>query len=236
MKKERAMQDIRIISLGGSIVAPESVDVPFIKLFCGFVEEWLAGDSGRKLVFIIGGGAPARIYQNAAREIDPALDTQTLDRIGIAATRLNAELVRSVFLGHCPDPVVTDPTGPVSLTGSILVAGGWKPGFSTDNVSVLLAEKLGAGTVYNLSNIAKVFTADPRKDPEAKPLDSINWKEYRKICGDEWTPGFSSPFDPVASKKGEQLGLKVYVASGRDIANLKDLFEGKPAVCTVITS
>lgn len=228
------MQDVRVISLGGSIVAPESVDVPFIRQFAGFVEEWLSGDAGRRLVFIIGGGAPARIYQNAASEIDPTLDSGTLDRIGIAATRLNAELVRSVFIRHCPDPVVTDPGAPFDFSGSILVAGGWKPGFSTDNVSVLLAERLGAGTVYNLSNIAKVYTADPRKDPSAKPVDALSWKDYRKICGDEWTPGFSSPFDPIASKKGEQLGLTVYVASGRDIGNLKALFENKPAVCTVI--
>jgi uridylate kinase len=36
-------------------------------------------------------------------------DDETQDWIGIAATRLNGELLRGVFRDKCPHPVVTDP-------------------------------------------------------------------------------------------------------------------------------
>ena len=53
----------------------------------------------------------------------------------------------------------------------------------------MLAEKFGGDTVVNLSNIEKVYTDDPRKNPEAKPLDQISWADFRKMVGDEWVPG-----------------------------------------------
>ena len=104
-----------------------------------------------------------------------------------------------------------------------MVAAGWKPGFSTDYDAVLLAERFQADTVINLSNIAKVYTADPKLDPKAKPIDSITWAEFGTIVGDEWTPGKNLPFDPIATKRAAELGLSVICAAGRDLPNLRSL-------------
>ena len=228
------MADIRIVDLGGSIVVPDKVDTAFLKEFRDFITNWLREKDDRKLVFIIGGGAPARTYQKAFTEMNSGADSYDLDQIGIAATRLNAQFVKAVFGELCSDPLVTDPSGAVPFTGRILVAGGWKPGFSTDYVSVVLAGKFRAEIVYNLSNIVKVFTADPKKDPEARPLDRITWDTYKKMCGDKWIPGFNTPFDPVATARAAEAGMKVMVASGRDIPNLKKLFNGEPFTGTVM--
>jgi len=118
--------------------------------------------------------------------------------------------------------------------GRILVASGWKPGWSTDYDAVLLAERFGADEVLNLSNIAKVYTADPRLDPEAKPIDRIDWADFRRIVGDEWVPGKNLPFDPIATKKAAGLGLKVVCASGRDLDNLKRILAGEAFTGTTI--
>lgn len=229
------MKNIKILSVGGSIVAPGNPDVSFIKEFKEAITGYLEEDSRRRLVFIIGGGGPARQYQKAYREIlDTVSDPTEQDWIGIMATRLNAQLVKGVFSGYCSHKVVTDPTSITSFDGSILVAAGWKPGFSTDNDSVLLAENLGADTVINLSNIAKVYSADPKVDPDAVPLDTLTWAEMRKLVGDTWIPGKNVPFDPVATGKAAELGLRVITAEGRDIPNLKKILAGETFFGTTI--
>jgi uridylate kinase len=114
------------------------------------------------------------------------------------------------------------------------VAAGWNPGFSTDFDSVCLAERFGAKTVINLSNIEKVYTDDPKKNPAARPLDAISWADFRSMVGDAWEPGKNCPFDPVASRKASGLGLKVVCANGRDLPNLVSILEGAPFTGTTI--
>lgn len=228
------MGDVKVISLGGSIVAPKEVDTGFVRSFANVIRRYCGEDTNRKLIFVIGGGGPARAYQQAYREIVDNPDSGDQDWIGIAATRINAALIHAVFSDLCHQEVVIDPTQVHQFVGTILVAAGWKPGFSTDYDAVLLAERFGAEVVINLSNIAKVYTADPKTDPQALPLDSISWKEFRKLVGDEWVPGKNSPFDPVASRRAEELGLKVICADGKNLANLDALLRNEAFEGTVI--
>ncbi|MBQ3669904.1 MAG: UMP kinase [Treponema sp.] len=226
-----------ILSVGGSIVAPEFPDCDFLKSFVSTVKDFLAKNPENRLILVIGGGGPARIYQKAFREVTGTAagsGADAADWIGIMATRLNAQLVKASFGELCAEPVVTDPTAATEFTGRILVAAGWKPGFSTDNDAVLLAEKFGGSTVVNLSNIEKVYTDDPRKNPDAKPLDTISWADFCKMVGDEWVPGKNCPFDPIASKKASSLGLKVICAGGKNLSNIRAILEGQAYIGTTI--
>ena len=230
---------VTVISLGGSIVAPDNVDVPFLANFTGLVRELLDADRERRFVFVVGGGGPARKWQSAYREICAAKDGvaqchDEADWIGVMATRLNAQLVKAVLGEWCHQDVVTDPTQVDEITGRVLVAAGWKPGFSSDFDAVLLAERFHAQTVINLSNIAKVYTADPKLDPNAKPLDSISWADFRVMVGDEWVPGKNLPFDPVASRHAEKIGLTVICAAGQDMENFKNIINGAAFTGTTI--
>ena len=58
-----------VISLGGSIVAPEGPDSSFLGGFRALVERHLAADTQRRLILVVGGGSPARLWQRAYREI-----------------------------------------------------------------------------------------------------------------------------------------------------------------------
>jgi len=198
------------------------------------VTAWLDEASGRRVVLITGGGAPARVFQKAYRDVVASPEAAAQDWIGIAATRLNGALVKAIFGHDCPDDVVTDPTAAFTWTGRVLVAAGWKPGFSTDFDAVLLAERFGAQTVINLSNIRQVYTDDPKKNPNARPLDAVTWPEFQAIVGTEWNPGLNAPFDPVATKKAAELNLTVYVAAGGDLPNLDHILRHQPFVGTVI--
>ena len=225
---------VTVISLGGSIVAPDDVDVEFLKKFVSLIRSFIEADLDRHFIFVVGGGAPARRYQNAYREITDNIKNDEADWIGIMATRLNAQLIRALMSEWCAQEVVTNPCEVEPLTGRVLVAAGWKPGFSTDYDAVLLAERFGADMVINLSNIEKVYTADPKKDPDARPIDKISWKDFRAITGDEWVPGKNVPFDPVASRHSEKIGLKVICAGGKDLENLGKILRGESFVGTEI--
>lgn len=228
----------KVLSVGGSIVVPKEVDVDFLTKFVYVAKEWLNANDERKLILVVGGGSTARLYQDAyfsvAKNCDEKKDESRADWIGIMATRLNAELVKSCFGKLCKNDVVYNPTDDINFSGKVLVAAGWKPGFSTDNDAVLLAEKYGAKTVVNLSNIEKVYTDDPRKNPDAKPIDKISWADFRKMVGDEWSPGKNCPFDPIASKKADECKMSVICASGKNLENLKKILNDEEFVGTKI--
>lgn len=229
-----------VLSLGGSIIAPpEGPDLAFIVEFRKHLESWLKHDADRRVILVVGGGSPARSYQNAYRELGRRLgktdtNNDALDWIGIAATRLNARFVKAAMGGLCTDEVVTDPSADFSFSGKVLVASGWKPGFSTDYDAVYLGERFGARKVLNLSNIAKVYTADPKTDPRATPLDAISWADFRAMVGSTWTPGANLPFDPIASARAEAAGISVICAAGKDIDNLFRILNDEPFTGTTI--
>ncbi len=228
------MASVQVISLGGSVIAPDRVDVAFLRSFRKALLEYLEADGERRVILVCGGGGPAREYQGAYRAVlseggrSDLAEGEALDWLGIAATRLNAELLRFLFLPLCPERVVSDPTALAVFPGRVLVAAGWKPGCSTDYDAVLLAERFQADTVINLSNVARVYSADPKVDPQARPLEHLSWAELQAMVGRTWVPGANVPFDPVATEHAARIGLRVVVAAGRNIENLKKILNGQP--------
>jgi uridylate kinase len=226
---------VTVISLGGSIVAPDGVDEGFLKDFVGVIRSFIEADPNRRFIFVVGGGGPARSWQKAYRQVcGGGAKDEEADWIGVMATRLNAQLVKAVMSEWCSQDVVTNPTQVDPLTGRVLVAAGWKPGFSTDYDAVLLAERFQADVVINLSNIEKVYTADPKTNSDARPIDKISWPDFRALVGDEWVPGKNVPFDPVASRHAARIGLKVICAAGKNLENLKNILSGKDFTGTTI--
>lgn len=227
-------QNITVFDIGGSIVAPEKPDIGFLKEFLSFFRNWLNEEESRRAVIVVGGGGVARAWQEAVKEISPSMESDALDWVGVMATRLNAEMIRALLGPLCPDPVVCDPTADFPFKGRVLMAAGWKPGFSTDYDAVVLAERFDVDRILMLSNIAQIHDSDPTKHPEAKPISRISWKEYRAMTSDEWKPGANIPFDPKASRRAEQAGMSVLAASGRDLKNLKALLNGQKFTGTLI--
>ncbi|MBI5139442.1 UMP kinase [Candidatus Nomurabacteria bacterium] len=224
--------DTIIISLGGSLVVPDEIDVNFLKDFVGLISKEVA--SGKKFVIITGGGKICRKYQEAAKNIRE-LNSSELDWLGIYTTRLNAEFVKTLFGGLAEENIILDPTLPVKMTKQVLVAGGWKPGWSTDYDAVMLGLGLGAKKVINLSNINYAYDKDPNKYPDAKKIEKISWADYRALIPKEWNPGLNSPFDPIASAIAEREGMEVFILNGRKIDNLTKCLHGEEFLGTVIS-
>lgn len=228
--------DKNIISVGGSLVVPNGgVDTNFLSKFNSFIRKQLAKNKNRQFFLIIGGGTTARHYRDAGRTVlGHELTPDDLDWLGIHATKLNAHLVRTIFRDIAHPYIIKHYEIIRKVTEPVVVAAGWKPGWSTDYDAVLLCEDYGAKTVVNLSNIDKVYNKDPRQFKDAKSYDKISWNAFRKIVGDKWIPGINAPFDPVAAKKAQDLGIKVVVLDGSNFENMENYFSGKKFVGTVI--
>lgn len=214
-------KEVIIISLGGSVIVPDKIDHNFLKRLKKLVEKY---SRKYKFVFITGGGKTARNYQEAADKISKT-KSDDLDWLGIHATRLNAHLLRTIFRKSAYPAVLKDPRKKVRFD-NVLISAGWKPGFSTDYDSVLLAKNLGANTVVNMTNVDELYDKDPRRYKSAKKIKNISWNGFMKIVGTKWKPGMNAPFDPIASKESKRLGLKL-VLIGKNLNNLKNFLDGK---------
>lgn len=225
-----------VISLGGSLVVPSlGIDIEFLKKFNSLIREEIKKDPEHQFFLVVGGGATARKYADAGREvIGHELTPNDLDWLGIHATRLNAQLIRTIFRDIAHPYVLKHYEIIRKAEEPIVVASGWKPGWSTDYCAALVSEDYGAKTIINLSNIAYVYDKDPKKFDDAKKIEKITWSEFRKIVGDDWIPGMNVPFDPVASKRAQMLGLSVAVLKGTELENFKDFLEGRPFKGTLI--
>lgn len=85
-----------------------------------------------------------------------------------------------------------------------------------------------------MTNIDKVYDKDPKKFPDAKPIDTISWKSYRAMAGNTWVPGMNLPFDPIASKLAAELGVTVRILNGKNLDNLARALDGKKFLGTTI--
>ncbi len=220
-----------IISLGGSLIVPDAIDTAFLTDFKKLI---LAGiKKGDRFIIISGGGKTARTYQGAADKMG-VLNREDLDWLGIHATRLNAHLLRTIFKTWADPVIVKDPTKKITSTKKIIIAAGFKPGWSTDYVATLIAKKTGAKTLINLSNIEYVCDKDPRHFPDAKKIEYISWREFRKLLPKKWDPGLNAPFDPIAAREAEKLGMEVAVISGKNLSEISKYIEGKEIIGTIV--
>ena len=218
-----------VLSLGGSIIAPDKPDAYFLKQFKNFV---LKHVDEYRFVIVTGGGKTNSYYNEAANRVSEVSD-ENLDWLGIMATRLNGELVRVIFGEIANKEVIYDPAQACE-DKRIIVAAGWKPGWSTDTDAVHLARKFGAKQIFNLTNISHVYDKNPKQHKDAKKLYKVSWDEYLKIVGEKWTPRMNSPFDPIASKEAKKTCMQVFVLKGTDLKNLKDAMQGNEFEGTLI--
>jgi uridylate kinase len=231
MKKE-----LVVISLGGSLIVPDEIDWEFVRGFKKVIERQI--EKERKFILITGGGKLARRYQEAAVRVTKELTSDDRDWLGIHATRMNGHFVRTIFRDDAHPRINTNPNDLEDFYGfreNILVAAGWRPGFSTDYDAVLLGKYFGVKKIINLSNIDYVYEKDPRTFPDAKRIENISWKDFRLMVGDKWDPGLSAPFDPIASKLAEECEMEVAIMNGGELGNLEDYLEGKKFIGTLIS-
>jgi uridylate kinase len=222
-----------VMSVGGSLIVPDQIDTHFLTTLKNFIDTETA--KGRRFIIIAGGGKTARRYQEAASEVTK-LENEDLDWMGIHATRLNGHLLRTIFRDSAHATMITNPDDilDVPAEAKVVIASGYRPGASTDLRAVQIANLVGAKKVINLSNIDYVYTADPKTDESAEKIETATWQEFRKIIPEDWDPGLSSPFDPVAARTAEESNIEVAIINGNHPTALEDYLAGTEFVGTLI--
>jgi len=214
-----------VISLGGSVLAPDEINIKLLKDFCLTIKKETA--KGNKFVIIVGGGGICRRYQLAS-SLAGNVSNENKDFLGIQATRLNAQLLRGVLESYKVKVLFQETFNSKSFGKyAIIVSGGLKPGHSTDFAAVRAAADMGVKMVINLGKPHYVYTADPSKDKLATPIEKLTWNEYFKIIPSKWTPGLNTPFDPIASRLAKKHSITVIVADGKNLKNFKNILENK---------
>ncbi len=222
------------MSVGGSLIVPDNIDTLFLTSLKNLIENELASGT-RRFIIIAGGGKTARRYQDAAGAVSN-LDPEDLDWMGIHATRLNGHLLRTIFRDTAHPVMITNPDDIIDVPRSahLIIAAGYRPGASTDLRAVQIARHVGAHKLINLSNIDYVYTRDPRTNPDAEKIESTTWSEFRKIIPSEWSPGLSSPFDPVAARVAEENGIEVAIINGEKLDEVEHYMNNEAFVGTRI--
>ena len=86
------MKKVIVLSLGGSLIVPDEIDVSLLEKFRKIIKKH---ESRYKFVIVCGGGSVARKYIKALREQGKSNYLQSMS--GIAVTRLNARFMTYFF-------------------------------------------------------------------------------------------------------------------------------------------
>ena len=221
-----------VVSIGGSILVPGENDAEFIRKLADMLKEV---SKEVQLAVVCGGGKTARYYAGIAKDLGG--DTYEQDILGIAATRMNAQLLM-LALGDMPDSVSTDveETARSSGPGKIAVMGGTVPGHTTDAVSSMVAAAMKADRIVNGTAVDAVYTADPRKDPNAKKISSMTIDELGDIVYKEHGASKSSVFDPLGVKLAKENRIDILIIDGRNLDELKNAILGRKINGTTVNS
>lgn len=213
-----------VISIGGSVLARVLSPEKFKKYAAALKEI-----SRKNTLFIVtGGGQAARDYIGVAREL--GADESVCDTIGIELTRLNARLLIAAMGddAYYEPPLNYKEAMAASLTGKIVVMGGVVPGQTTDAVSAILAEYIGADYLINATSTDGVYTSDPKKNADAKKFETMTPQQLiGVIMKTEMTAGANSPVDLLAAKIIERSGIRTIVLNGENPESIVDAVNGK---------
>lgn len=223
-----------VISIGGSVLVPEEIDLSYAK-YLGELVKHLSVK--HQLALVTGGGRLARKYIETARKFGAA--EISCDLIGITATALNARLL-SAILGKKatiePPTTFKEALDEMSF-GKIVVMGGTYPAHSTDAVAALLAEYIGANLLINASNVDGIYDKDPHKNKDAKLYKKIRIEELIELIkSNPASAGEYELIDILAAKIIQRSKIKTIFLNGRDLDNLRNAIEGKKFVGTIIES
>jgi uridylate kinase len=228
-------RETHVIKLGGSLIVPQGgIDTTYIRQFQILIRK-LVAEKNMRFFILVGGGYLARQYRDAGIAIlGHELADEDLDWLGIHATRLNAHLFRTIFRDLAHPVIIKDYSIIQKPEKPIVIAAGWKPGWSTDYPAVLLAQDYHVNTIVKLSNTDHVYDKDPKSHPDAKPFERLSWDEYRSMIQDEWKPGSHAPFDPIAAKRASELGNTVFYLNGTNLDNVEKALVGEKFIGTII--
>ena len=194
---------------------------------------------GVEMAIVIGGG---NIFRGVAGG-SVGMDRATADYMGMLATVMNAlalgdtmdkagltpRVMSAIAIERVVEPYVRPKALQYLEEGKVVIfaAGTGNPFFTTDTAAALRGAEIGAEIVLKATKVDGVYSADPRKDPNATRYDTITFDKAMSqnlevmdatafaLCRDQKLPvKVFSIFKPGALKRvvmGENEGTLVHI-------------------------
>ncbi|MCS7133945.1 MAG: UMP kinase [Candidatus Caldarchaeum sp.] len=216
-----------VLKLGGSVVFGDEINVTALKRYAELLSD--VYDGGRWVV-VVGGGALARRYIDAARKI--GLDESSCDEAAIKITRVHAYLFARALGDFAVQTVPSSVDEIRFLTGfgKVVVSGGLVAGQSTMAVSIHAASVIGAERVVVASDVDGVYSDDPKKNPEAKLIPRMSFEELAEIG--RKIPQYAGQYqvmDAVGLAMALRTRIPLYYVNGHRLNNVRDALLGRGA-------
>ena len=190
MEERRPAYKRVLIKISGEALAGDrhfGLDFTIIKNVCEVIRRCL--DAGVQIGLVVGGGN----FWRGLKDGNGKMERTRADYMGMMATVMNCLAVADVMeqMG-IPARVQTaiemrqvaeTYTRPRAVShleeGKVVIfgCGTGCPYFSTDTAGVLRAVEIGADMILLAKNVDGVYSADPKKDPDAVRYDAISYEE-----------------------------------------------------------
>lgn len=225
-------KSVIVISLGGSLIIPDDVDINFLRKFKKIISK---NTKKYKFIIVCGGGSIARKYINALREAGLNEELQSFS--GISATRMNARFMSYLF-NIDPNEGIPHTLRTVrkySKKYEVVFCGAleYKPNQTSDATAVEIASHFK--TIFiNLTDVSGLHDKNPKKFKDAKFIPKISWAEFNKMADkNKYKPGQHFVLDQTASKMILKNKITTYIL-GKNLKNLDNLLNNRKFRGTVI--
>ena len=148
-----------------------------------------AAEAGSQICMVVGGGNIFRGLAGSAKGIDRA----TADYMGMLATVMNALAMQAglertgvsppvqsaIAMNNVCEPYVRRRAIRHMEKGRVVIfaAGTGNPFFTTDTAAALRAAEMACDAMLKATQVDGVYSADPKKVPDAKRYDSLSYHE-----------------------------------------------------------
>ena len=220
-----------VLRIGGSVIA-SPINVELVVRYAELLHT-LKGQ-GHEVAVVVGGGKLAREFIAVAKDL--GLDMHVQDEIAISVSRLFAQiLLKKLGDAGCNRVAITlDDAAECMSKGKIAVMGGLKPGFTTDAVAALVAERVNADLLVKGTDQDGVYDKDPRKQKDAMKLDHLFLADLYKILKlSKHEAGMHQIIDPVAIEVLRRKRMKLIVVNGYNPENILAAVNGEKVGTTI---
>ncbi len=219
-----------VISVGGSAIVPDEIDVKFLKQLKKTVVKL---SKRNKLVIVCGGGKVARDYIKAAKHF--GVHDRMSSLAGIKATKLNATLVSLILHGNVSMPDSLKEVKNELKKRNVVVVGalGFQPGMTSDGDAAQVTAYLKANMFINVTDVDGLFNKNPKEHTDAKFIPKISFDDFWKIASKiKYKAGQHFVLDQAAAKIIRKYKIKTIILKGMN--NLEKAIQGRKFKGTVI--
>jgi len=179
-----------VLKLSGEALAGDKgfgIDHDIVNLIAAQTKEIV--DMGVQIAVVVGGGN----FWRGASGSHSGLDRPTSDYMGMLATVINSMALQDAFekigiatrvqtaieMRQIAEPYIKRRAVRHLEKGRVVIfgAGTGNPYFSTDTTAALRAAEIEAEIILMAKKVDGVYSADPKKNPEAVRFDDLNFME-----------------------------------------------------------